>query len=353
MLKAEIMSRFKAGIKRSLYIEGAPGLGKTLIPGQAAKALGVGFKVIHAPLLQPEDYGMPVVSADKRDVDFIVSREKFPLEGADCPDKGIFLIDELAQADASAQKILANLMQAREIHGKRIKEGWTMIATGNRAGDRAGANRLLGHLSDRVTRVTLEASLDDWTAWALANGVKTEVVAFLRFRPSELSNYNPQLDKSPTPRGWVEGVSESLGIASVDNEFEIFKGDVGEGAAAEFTGFLKIFRKLPSPDAILVNPTTAQVPADSPATLYALTGALAGRTTSNNFGRVMQYIARIPVEIQKNGGTGGEEFAALFIRYVLTCQTGGGKNCTCNACQIQTSADFIKWAATDGAKILT
>ena len=94
--------------------------------------------------------------------------------------------------------------------------------------------------------------------------------------------------------------------------------------------FLKIFRKLPSPDAILLNPAKADVPTD-PATLYALCGALAVKAAPDNFGRIMVYIGRMP-----------KEFNVLFVRDAI------------NRCpKIQESADFIAWASGDGAKILS
>lgn len=328
-LKAHIAARFKAGAERPLLIESSPGIGKTAIAGQAAKELGVAFKVIHAPLMQPEDYGFPVISADKTDVNFIVSRDKFPIEGSDCPDKGILLIDEVAQADNNAQKILANLVHAREIHGKRLKPGWMIIATGNRAEDRSGANQLLRHFANRHTIVPLEVSLDDWTQWALDNGVKPEVISFIRFRPELLNKFDPQQKISPTPRSWAEGVSVMLGQTDPEHEFTVFQGDVGEGAAAEFVGYLKIYRKLPSPDAIIVNPKSVEVPKD-PATLYALCGALAHRAAPDNFGRIMQFVSRIP-----------QEFQVLFVRDALKKTPA-----------IQTSSEFIKWASGDGAKVL-
>jgi hypothetical protein len=86
-----------------------------------------------------------------------------------------------------------------------------------------------------------------------------------------------------------------LGVVPSDAEFECFKGAVGEGAAAEFVGFLRIFRKLPNPDAILLHPDTADVPTD-PATLYALSGALATRAVDSNFARVCTYAERMPPE---------------------------------------------------------
>jgi hypothetical protein len=341
-LKKLIESRFKAGIKRPVLIEGSPGIGKTELAGQVAASLGIGFKVIHAPLLQPEDYAMPVVSADKSDVKFIVSRDKFPLEGTDCPEKGLLLIDELPQCDNNSQKILTNFIHTGEIHGQRIKPGWVIIATGNRVTDRAGANRILSHLGNRVTRVGLDVSLDDWTNWALNNGVQVEVISFIRFRPAMLNEFNAQVDINPTPRAWAQGVSAALGAIDPGQEFEVFTGDVGEGAAAEFCGFLKIYRKLPNVDTILLNPSKADVPTE-PATLYALCGALAARTSKDNFGRVMEYVGRIL-----------PEFQSLFVRDTVVCRTSKkGKDCNCKACQIATTAEFIKWASGPGAKLLT
>lgn len=328
-LKALIVSRFKAGIKRPVYVVSSPGTGKTQICAQVAKELGVGFMAIHAPLLQPEDYGFPVISKDRDNVSFIVSKDKFPIVGSNCPETGIFLIDELPQADNSAQKILANLVQEREIHGQRIKPGWTIVATGNNAADRSGAGRVLTHLMNRQTKIELEASLDDWTQWALANGVQTEVIAFIRFRPELLNAFDPHNEVNPTPRAWVEGVSAALGVVDQSAEFPVFKGDVGEGAAAEFVAFLKIFRKLPNPDVIILNPTKADVPND-PATLYALTGALAHKVTPANFGRVMQYVNRMPAE-----------FSVLFIRDAIRRTPA-----------VQNTQEFITWASGPGRALL-
>ena len=329
-LLALIAARIAAGIKRPLHIESSPGLGKTQIAAQAARQLGIDFKAIHAPLLQPEDYGFPVISTDRKNVAFVVSNEKFPLAGSSCGEKGILLIDELSQADASAQKILRNLIQEREIHGQPIKQDWTIVTTGNRTQDRAGANRLLSHLANVVTRIELEASLDDWTQWAINNNIKPEVIAFIRFRPELLSAFDAQNEVNATPRAWAEGVSPALGAVDPKLEFSVFTGDVGEGAAAEFCAFLKIFRTLPSPDAILLSPKTAELPTD-PATVYAICGALAHRTSAANFGRAMDYIKRLPAE-----------FSVLYVRDAI-------QKCP----DIKTTKDFISWASGEGAKLLT
>jgi len=86
-----------------------------------------------------------------------------------------------------------------------------------------------------------------------------------------------------------------LGIVSPEAEYECFKGAVGEGPAAEFVGYMKIWRKLPNIDNILLNPGKVEVPTD-PATLYAISGSLADRANDGNFSKIITYLNRMPPE---------------------------------------------------------
>ena len=297
-LKATIKSLFP--IQRTICIEGSPGGGKTTIVHEVAKEMDVPCIERHMPTMLVEDFG--ILFPDGSDQLKYKLPDWFPIKGK-APERGILLFDDRNQANADLQKVLANICQARTLHGTPMPDGWMVISTGNRQTDRAGANRVLGHLRNRETVYELDTHLDDWTSWAIDNGVKPEVVAFIRFRPNLLHDYDPQRDQNATPRSWVEGVSDVLGTVPAEAEYESFKGAVGEGAAAEFVGFVKIFRTLPNPDAILLNPTTADVPKD-PATLYALSGALADRATEANMERVCTYAERM-----------GGDFSVLTISY--------------------------------------
>jgi hypothetical protein len=279
-------------INRTVCIEGSPGGGKTTLVHEIGKELNIPVIERHMPTMLVEDFGILFPKSDG-DLEYKLP-DWFPIKGK-APEHGILLFDDRNQANADLQKVLANICQARTLHGTPMPDGWTVISTGNRQSDRAGANRVLSHLRNRETVIEMDTHLDDWTNWAINNNVRSEVVSFIRFRPALLHDFDPQRDQNATPRSWVEGVSDVLGTVPHDAEFECFKGAVGEGAAAEFVGFLRIFRKLPNPDAILLNPTTADVPTD-PATLYALAGSLAERATENNFERVCQYCERMPAD---------------------------------------------------------
>ena len=279
-------------INRTVCIEGSPGGGKTTIVHEVGAELNIPVVERHMPTMLVEDFG--ILFPDGNGGLEYKLPDWFPVKGK-APEHGILLFDDRNQASADLQKVLANICQARTLHGVPMPDGWTVISTGNRQVDRAGANRVLSHLRNRETVIEMETHLDDWTNWAINHNVRAEVVSFIRFRPALIHDFDPQRDQNATPRSWVEGVSDVLGTVPYDAEFECFKGAVGEGAAAEFVGFLRIFRKLPNPDAILLNPMTSDVPTD-PATLYALAGSLAERATENNFERVCQYCERMPAD---------------------------------------------------------
>ena len=291
LLKETLKSLFP--VRRTVCIEGAPGGGKTTIVHEVAAELGVPCIERHMPTMLVEDFGILFPQGDGAKLSYKLP-DWFPVKGK-APERGILLFDDRNQASADLQKVLANICQARTLHGTPMPDGWQVISTGNRQADRAGANRVLGHLRNRETVIELETHLDDYTQWALDHNVKPEVISFNRFRPNLLHDYDPQRDQNATPRSWVEGVSDVLGTVPPEAEFECFKGAVGEGAAAEFVGYLRIFRKLPNPDAILLNPTAGEVPTD-PATLYALSGSLAHRVTPAAMDRFVTYLERMPAE---------------------------------------------------------
>ena len=281
-------------INRTVAVEGAPGGGKTTLIRDVTHSMGLHYIEKHMPTMLVEDFGIPVLGANTLTYQI---PDWFPAKGSRYDDGrgGVLCFDDRNQAPADIQKVLANIQQARNLHGVELADNWTVISTGNRQSDRAGANRVLSHLRNRETVLEFETNLDDWSSWALTNGVKPEVVAFIRFRPGLLHDFDANKDQNPTPRSWVEGVSSVLGVVSPEAEYDCFKGAVGEGAAAEFVGFMKIYRKLPNPDAILLNPDSADVPSD-PATLYALSGAISSRISQANISRATTYLSRCPAE---------------------------------------------------------
>lgn len=277
--------------RRTICVEGAPGGGKTSIIRQAAEALGVPYTEVSTANKLVEDFGIPREHNGKL---VYTVPDWFPVKG-EHPDDGILCFDDSNQCDPNLQKVIANIVQARTLHGHEMADVM-VIRTGNRKSDRTGSNKVLPHLRNRETFFSLETHKDDLLGWAIANNIHEALIAYWSFRPEVIHQYNPDAEAFPSPRSWSEGVSPLIGVIPPEAELEVFSGAVGEGAAAEFMGFVRIYRQLPNPDAIILHPKTSDVPSDM-ATLYALAGALASRCTTQNLGRVMEYLERVPPDI--------------------------------------------------------
>lgn len=286
-------------VNRPVYLTSAPGAGKTSVTQQVASDMGMKYIHVHMPTMVVEDFGVPDMGT-KEDT-FIY---KLPARWKVDPEVPTLInMDDRGGCDTALQKVVANIIDARELHGHPFPENVAFVSSGNRMEDRAGVNRVLTHLADRETELEFDVNLDDWCQWAVDTGVHPSVISFLRFRPDLLHSFDPQKPKNPTPRSWVKGVSSILDVVSPEAEYDCFKGAVGEGAAAEFTGFRRIERSLPDIDNLLMNPDSVTVPEDA-ATLYAITGAIAHRVTNASFAKALKFSERMP-----------QEFGALMVSY--------------------------------------
>ena len=79
-------------------------------------------------------------------------------------------------------------------------------------------------------------------------------------------------------------------------ERALFRGTVGEAAAVEFAAFLKVWRELPHPRAILNDPENAGIPGNASA-LMALCGALYKLASDVNFDAIATYATRLRREV--------------------------------------------------------
>ena len=275
--------------RQPVFLWGGPGVGKSAVVGQLAKALKLRLQDVRALLLDPVDLrGLPFLGQDGRSK--WAAPEFLPQDG-----EGILFLDELNAAPAMVQASCYQLVLDRKLGEYTLPEGWAIVAAGNRDSDRAVTTRMPTPLRNRFVHLEFEVDLQEWSEWAIQKGIRPEVIAFLRFRQELLSAFDRDASAFPSPRSW-EFVSRILRAAPDQSvEHELFAGAVGAGAATEFSAFLKTFRELPNIDAILMNPLKEPVP-ENAAAQYAVASALAHCASDTNFDRLCTYLGRMPTE---------------------------------------------------------
>jgi hypothetical protein len=286
------------GERVPLHVWGACGVGKSQIVSQVADNLDYDFLDIRAVQLDPIDLrGLPRITAD--------STEWVPPKFLPTNGKGILFLDELTAAPQMTQAGCYQLVLDRRLGEYKLPDGWVVIAAGNPASERGVHFSMPRPLRNRFVHLDLEPDLTDWCRWALRSGVRSEIIAFLRFKTALLHDADATPDQNawPTPRSWemasnvLKGLSARNGAASAEIEAQMLEGTIGPGATAEFVGFLRLFRQLPSIDEILLNPETAPLP-DEPSAQIAIATALGRAMSDQSVAKGAKYLDRMPTEMR-------------------------------------------------------
>jgi ATPase family associated with various cellular activities (AAA) len=296
----------------SVFLQGPPGIGKTEVIRQLAERKEAVLIVRHPVFEEAVDQrGIPAADRDSKRTDWYA-----PSYLPDPSDdrEFIFFIDELPQSEPSVQKAYARTLLERIVGDTPLPEKTFVVAAGNRGQDRAGAGKLFSHVKNRVMKIDMEVSNDDWHEWALANDVIPEVRSYLRFMPSALFDFDPSReDQQATPRSWAK-VSTVTPHLPEDLMHPAVSGLVGEGQAAQYCAHVRLHKELPDIDACLRNPTGFKVP-EKLDILYAFSAAVADRCKDKQAKTVdaaMTIGLRIP----------GDEFSLLLCKESMKVSKG-------------------------------
>lgn len=300
--------------KRNAFLWGPPGVGKTATVEQVARDLGVPITTKIAAQMDATDVaGLP----------FIEKRQSHWARAGWLPSKGphIVFLDEFPNASTLVWNSLQKLINEGEVNDYKVPDGVVFIAAGNNVGDRAGANRTTSAINSRFIHANFAPDLKDWCEWAVANDIHPMVIAFLRYRPELFHKFNKDAREFPCPRTWqfVSQIAHQEPSAQV--ALALYAGTVGHAAAIEFLAFMRLYKSLPSIDAILLDPAKADVPKDVSG-LYAVASALGHRADPRNLGRVTKYLDRLP-----------DEYNVLAMR-----------DATTRNAELTATPEFTKWS---------
>jgi hypothetical protein len=256
-----LSSLVKNQLQLSLMLWGPPGIGKSSIVSDVAKANQLQMVDLRLSQLAPTDLrGLPV--AEKG-----VSRW-FPPEFLPTTGKGILFLDEINMAPPTMQGIAQQLILDRKVGSYTVPDGWYIWAAGNRKSDKAAVFEMPSALANRFIHLDLTSDCDSFKAWGLSTSrVSEQILAFLAFRPSLIHQIDPQRPAWPSPRSWV--MADQLRAAGLAIEPAI-----GPGAAAEFEAFCTIYEGLPNLEAVLKGKSKEAFPEEASARYATVLGLI-------------------------------------------------------------------------------
>jgi AAA domain (dynein-related subfamily) len=256
-------------IKISVMLWGAPGVGKSSVVAQVAKARNLEFIDVRLSQLAPTDLrGLPVPVANT-DSDGGISRW-YPPEFLPQSGQGVLFLDELNMAPPTMQGMAQQLILDRRVGSYVLPEGWFVWAAGNRKEDRASVFDMPAPLANRFLHLEVESDLESFKRYGLERNLHEQILAFLSFRPNLLHAMDSKHPAWASPRSWEMAsilMKAGLAIAPV----------VGAGAQAEFEAFCEVYAALPALERILEgNFEGAEFPAE-PSARYATVIGLISR----------------------------------------------------------------------------
>ncbi len=171
------------------------------------------------------------------------------------------------------QGMAQQLILDRKVGSYSLPEGWFVWAAGNRKEDRAAVYDMPSPLANRFVHLLVEPDFESFKAYALANEVHEQILAFLSFRPELLHKLDAHQPAWPSPRSWMMASTlhkVGLDIATV----------IGAGAANELSAYVAVYTQLPDIERILTGSGTYVKFPSEPSVRYATTICLTMRASS-------------------------------------------------------------------------
>jgi len=221
---------------------------------------------------------------------------------------GILDYSEVAQSANDVQKALADSFDRSEhsIGGWDLPQGWVVIGDGNRTTDKSGANRLLAHLTDRVTIFEVKPDVQGWVDWATENDVHPLIIGcalqyaeqgfFADGVPATYEQYcsfRSATYASNHLTSFLDVNGQDAPITGVIAK--LIEANIGVGATAMLVQYSDERGKVPSGNDIQSDPLGAHIPVDDVGyQMLAANNAIASSVDSITADNAFAYIQRLP-----------------------------------------------------------
>ena len=299
VLEREFVSA-EEGHHTPVMLWGPPGVGKSQMVAQIAGRHGVAVIDIRLSQMEPSDLrGIPFRSGEHVEWAVPAILPNAQRHGS----AGILFLDEITSAPPAVSAAAYQLILDRRLGEYQVPDHWAIFAAGNRQGDRGVTYSMPAPLANRFSHFEVETHLDDWVTWAYQRGLDERLIAFLRFRPELLFDFDPAHNPVafPSPRSWEFA---HRGLKKFEDHPELLQGTlqacVGPAAGIELTAFVNSLDQMPDLDAIIAG---EPVPVPKEIDLqYAVAAALVGRAirakddpaAAEIIGNILRYAGLFP-----------------------------------------------------------
>lgn len=305
-------------------IDGPPGVGKTFSRHYIRPRINVQHMFMLKPSHhEPVDFYLPVPDHSTHTVHFYPSDTLLPT--ADLKGGCLVVWDEAADAAVPMQNMMCQAIFENQLHGYDFPPRTYHLLTFNRVADRAGANRIVTKLGNRLGKVTLRPTSGELFDYGVRNNWNPMVLAFLKllgddpinpndrekggiWRPTYFNSFDPNDPAQAvnpifaSSRSW-EFVSNLMNYLDKTNPkiSDIALATrvaslVGNPVATKFVPFRTEASEMPNPDDILNGKKVAFPKKTS--ILWSLTITLVSRVQKHQWKAMDNWLKQGPMEFR-------------------------------------------------------
>lgn len=296
----QMAEHIAVGQNNPVMLWGPSGVGKTEGVNQLAKRIDAfPWTVILGQYDSVDLKGYP----GKDDKGFLswCPASTLPFVGNDAfPDDKIILLilDEVNSASPPVFAVAYQLLQEGRIGEHSLKPNVRIVAMGNRESDRGVVNRMPMPLNNRLVHAEVGVDVDAICDYWSGVGIPPVAIAFHQFRSKTgnglMHTFDPaKTDKAfATPRSWEKALRYYMADMPENVKRAAIAGTVGDGPAAEFWGFVKVWQSVIPIATIIKDPMKAALP-EEVSLQYATAMHVSGNMSAKTVGPLHTYLKRI------------------------------------------------------------
>ena len=244
--------------QRPLFLQGAPGLGKTAIMEQVASELDIALvsysmthhtrqSAIGLPFLKEVTYGGKTYTKSEYTMSEIIASVYDVIEKTG-KKEGILFLDEINCVSETLAPAMLLFLQYKRFGNLSVPEGWVVVTAGNPPQYNKSVKDFDVATQDRLKMVEIEPELKCWKEYAYNAGIHPAITAFLETNNKYFYDIKSTVNGKEyiTARGWEDLSTEIQAYERNNfpvNEDLIMQYITNKECARKFAVYYDLFKK--------------------------------------------------------------------------------------------------------------